>query len=106
MLRGAAIRAAAEAVGARKVRVFGSVARGDETPDSDVDLLVDFPAGEQRHALLSKFGAVEYPLAQLEDVPTDARFAPVQGRDFEQGFLPCILGDFDVADDSVLAFAG
>lgn len=43
----AAIRAAAEAVGARNVRVFGSVARGDETPDSDVDLLVDFPAGEQ-----------------------------------------------------------
>lgn len=43
----AAIHAAAEAVGARNVRVFGSVARGDETPDSDVDLLVDFPAGEQ-----------------------------------------------------------
>jgi predicted nucleotidyltransferase/DNA-binding XRE family transcriptional regulator len=43
----AAIRAAAEAVGARNVRVFGSVARGDETPDSDIDLLVDFPAGEQ-----------------------------------------------------------
>jgi len=43
----AAIRAAAEAVGARNVRVFGSVARGDETADSDVDLLVDFPASEQ-----------------------------------------------------------
>jgi len=42
-----AIRAAAEAVGARNVRVFGSVARGDDTPDSDVDLLVDFPAAER-----------------------------------------------------------
>jgi len=41
-----AILAAAEAVGARNVRVFGSVARGDDTPDSDVDLLVDFPAAE------------------------------------------------------------
>jgi uncharacterized protein len=43
----AEIRAAAEAMGARNVRVFGSVARGEETPDSDVDLLVDFPAEER-----------------------------------------------------------
>lgn len=28
--------------GARNVRVFGSVARGDAVPESDVDLLVDF----------------------------------------------------------------
>lgn len=39
--------------GARNVRVFGSLARGDSRPDSDLDLLVDvgpdrtpfFPAG-------------------------------------------------------------
>ena len=31
--------------GARKIRVFGSVARGEERPDSDVDFLVDFPRG-------------------------------------------------------------
>jgi predicted nucleotidyltransferase len=39
--------------GARNVRLFGSVARGEDRPDSDVDLLVDvgpttsswFPAG-------------------------------------------------------------
>ncbi len=31
--------------GARRIRVFGSVARGEERPDSDVDLLVDFPRG-------------------------------------------------------------
>lgn len=31
--------------GASRVRVFGSVARGTEDPDSDVDLLVDFPRG-------------------------------------------------------------
>jgi len=28
--------------GLRRVRVFGSVARGDSRPDSDVDILVDF----------------------------------------------------------------
>ena len=31
--------------GARNVRVFGSVVRGEDTPESDVDLLVDFEAG-------------------------------------------------------------
>ena len=39
--------------GAYNVRVFGSVARGESTPDSDIDLLIDkgantsawFPAG-------------------------------------------------------------
>lgn len=30
--------------GARHVRVFGSVARGDERPTSDLDLLVQFDA--------------------------------------------------------------
>jgi predicted nucleotidyltransferase len=43
----------AERHGARNVRVFGSAARGEAAPDSDVDLLVDvgpahspwFPAG-------------------------------------------------------------
>jgi predicted nucleotidyltransferase len=31
--------------GARNVRVFGSVARGQARPDSDVDLLVDMEPG-------------------------------------------------------------
>jgi uncharacterized protein len=31
--------------GARHIRVFGSVARGEEQPDSDVDFLVEFPRG-------------------------------------------------------------
>ena len=36
--------------GIRNLRVFGSVARGDDRPESDVDLLADLPAG------LSLFG--------------------------------------------------
>ena len=31
--------------GARRIRVFGSVARGEERMDSDIDFLVDFPQG-------------------------------------------------------------
>ena len=36
---------AARRHGARNLRVFGSVARGDETPDSDVDFLVELKPG-------------------------------------------------------------
>ena len=37
--------AAAAAHGVRNLRVFGSVARGEDRPDSDVELLADLPAG-------------------------------------------------------------
>ena len=42
--------AAAAAHGVSNLRVFGSVAHGEDRPDSDVDLLADFPPG------LSLFG--------------------------------------------------
>ena len=42
--------AAASAHGVQNLRVFGSVARGEDRPDSDVDLLADLPSG------LSLFG--------------------------------------------------
>jgi predicted nucleotidyltransferase/DNA-binding XRE family transcriptional regulator len=45
----AQIRQAAAGYGIRNVRVFGSAARGDAGPDSDIDLLVDFDA--ERHGL-------------------------------------------------------
>ena len=40
-----AILALSAQYGARRIRVFGSAARGEERPDSDVDFLVDFPRG-------------------------------------------------------------
>ena len=40
-----AILALGSQYGARHIRVFGSVARGEERADSDVDFLVDFPRG-------------------------------------------------------------
>lgn len=46
--------------GATRLRVFGSVARGEETPDSDVDFLVELPRGydlfSQRMALTQGLG--------------------------------------------------
>ena len=49
-----AIHSAARRRGVNNVRVFGSVARGDDTQDSDVDLLVDFDA--VRRGLLPLIG--------------------------------------------------
>ena len=43
--RKSAIAALCNQFGARRMRVFGSVARGEERPDSDVDILVEFPRG-------------------------------------------------------------
>lgn len=39
------IAALAVRYGARRIRVFGSVARREEQPDSDVDILVELPRG-------------------------------------------------------------
>lgn len=52
----------AEQFGASPLRVFGSVARGEETSDSDVDFLVELPRGydlfNQRTALAQGLGDV------------------------------------------------
>lgn len=39
------ILSAAHKYGASEVKIFGSVARGEERDNSDVDLLVTFPRG-------------------------------------------------------------
>ena len=57
--------------GASELRVFGSVARGEDGPDSDVDLLVDFPEGTSLFAVLALEGALE----RILNVPVD--LAPV-----------------------------
>ena len=38
--------------GAQKVRVFGSVARGDSRPDNDIDFLVDMERGRSLFDLI------------------------------------------------------
>ena len=40
-----AIQRLSRQCGARRIRVFGSVARREERTDSDVDFLADFPRG-------------------------------------------------------------
>jgi uncharacterized protein len=48
-------------------RVFGSVLRGEDTDDSDLDLLVD-PTSE---TTLMDIGAIRYELRNLLGVPVD-----------------------------------
>jgi hypothetical protein len=62
-----ALLAAVAAAGATNLRVFGSVARGEDTPDSDVDLLVEAPAGTGLFTLL----ALEAELQRILKVDVD-----------------------------------
>jgi len=54
----AEILALAEQYGAYNVRVFGSVARGEATPESDIDLLVTFKAGTSLYELAGLWQAI------------------------------------------------
>ena len=47
------ILALVQRYGAENIRVFGSVLHGDERPDSDIDLLVDW---DKEHSLFDKIG--------------------------------------------------
>ena len=63
----AAILEAARRYGARNVRVFGSVVRGDNREDSDLDLLVDFEKGRTLFDLIG----FRLDLQDLLGVPVD-----------------------------------
>jgi len=65
----AVISALGRQYGARRVRVFGSVARREEREDSDVDFLVDFPRGydlfSQRLPLTERLSALLHRKVEL-----------------------------------------
>lgn len=74
------VLAAAAAHGVTNLRVFGSVARGQDRPDSDVDLLADLPAGMGLFGL----GRVQ---ADLEAI-LGARVDLVPAQDLKPGVRP------------------
>jgi predicted nucleotidyltransferase/DNA-binding XRE family transcriptional regulator len=67
---------AVAAVGGSNLRVFGSVARGEEAPSSDVDLLVDLPEATGLFALLELEGTLERILKAKVDLATEAGLKP------------------------------
>lgn len=56
-----------ETYGARNLRVFGSVARGEADAQSDVDFLVEMEPGRS----LFDLGGLQYELERLLDRPVD-----------------------------------
>lgn len=65
------ILALAEQYGAYNVRVFGSVARGDATPTSDIDFLVNFRPGTSLFELAGLRMAMQALLGTSVDVVED-----------------------------------
>lgn len=62
--------------GARNVRVFGSIARGEGGPESDVDLLVSFEPGRSLLDLIGLKHEVEDLVHRPVDVVTDRALSP------------------------------
>ena len=79
--RRTALIAAAKESGATNLRVFGSVARGDDLDSSDIDLLIDLPSGSGLFTL----GALERRFSELlgtevDLVPSDSLKASIRER--------------------------
>lgn len=62
--------------GARNVRVFGSVVRGEARPESDIDFLVDMEGGRSLLDLIEFGQALEELLQRKVDVLTDGGLSP------------------------------
>ncbi|MBI2799136.1 MAG: nucleotidyltransferase family protein [Gammaproteobacteria bacterium] len=81
-----AITAAGRQFGARRLRIFGSVARGEERPDSDIDFLVDFAPG---YDLFTQ----RLPLAaRLEEI-TGRRVDLIPEHELNRYLQPMILAE-------------
>lgn len=78
-----AIRAIALSHRVTNPRVFGSVLRGDDTEDSDLDLLVD-PTPE---TTLFDIGAIRYELAELLGMSVDVLTPRALPDDFKNQVL-------------------
>lgn len=75
----------AQKYGARNVRLFGSVVRGEERPDSDVDFLVDFEPGRS----LFDHGGLLSDLEELLGCPVDV----VSERGLRERFKRNVLAE-------------
>jgi predicted nucleotidyltransferase len=74
--RRAEILAMARTHGARRVRVFGSLAQGRARPDSDLDLLVDLEPGLSLLDLVARKQDLEDLLSRPVDIVTEAAVSP------------------------------
>ena len=73
----AQVRALGAHHGIRRIRVFGSMARGEARPDSDIDLLVEYEPGHGGFAFVDFCEAVERLLHRRVDVVTERSLHPL-----------------------------
>ncbi|NLT29404.1 MAG: hypothetical protein GXX86_02950 [Propionibacterium sp.] len=59
-----------------RIGVYGSIARGEATPDSDIDFLIEF----EEDASLFDLVALQTALAELIGKPVDVLSAAAEGR--------------------------
>ena len=73
----AQVRALGARHGVRRIRVFGSMARGEARPDSDIDLLVEYEPGHGGFAFVDFCEGVERLLRRRVDVVTERSLHPL-----------------------------
>lgn len=73
----AEIRQLGERYGIHNIRIFGSSARGEAGPESDIDLLVEYVPGHGGFAFVDFCDAVEQLLRRKVDVVTEKSLHPV-----------------------------
>ena len=73
----AQVRALGARHGVRRIRVFGSLARGEARPDSDIDLLVEYEPGHGGFAFVDFCEGVERLLHRRVDVVTERSLHPL-----------------------------
>ncbi len=87
-LRREEILALAAKYGARNIRVFGSVARGEGGPASDVDFLVDIEEGRNLLDLVGFWQDLQELLGCRVDVITDGGISPYLRERIQSEAIP------------------
>jgi predicted nucleotidyltransferase len=78
----------AQKYGATNIRLFGSVARGEERPDSDIDILVDLQPGRSIFDLGGLLMELEALFSRPVDVITEDGIKPRMRERIMKEVLP------------------
>lgn len=62
--------------GAKNIRVFGSMARGEQGPESDLDIIVEMEKGRSLLDIIAIKQDIEEILGRKVDVVTEASISP------------------------------
>jgi uncharacterized protein len=82
------VREILERAGLRNARLFGSTARGEDTDQSDIDLLVEAPLGTTLYDLARVELALEDLLGCKVEVVTQGFLAPDVAENVEADLTP------------------